>query len=259
MTSTRILTAAVALALLLTAMFLLPNFWWKLLLVAPLLVAGHEWARLARFNPLGETAFLSVLVCAYALLAIYQSSLQLERAVYALSIFFWWLVAPCWLALKLALRNRLLLAAAGVLVLLPAWLAFARLQDHPAQLVLLLGVVWIADSAAYFTGRAYGTTKLAPAISPGKTWQGVYGALIAVIAYALAVHYSGLLVTSLHVIIVSFVALTVVSIVGDLYESWIKRTAGVKDSGRCFPGHGGMLDRIDALTAALPMAALIYS
>lgn len=266
MTSTRILTAAVALALLLTAMFLLPNFWWDVLLVAPLLVAGHEWARLARFNALGEMAFLIALVCGYALLlwfAIFrtgtQPSAQAEHMVYALSMCFWWLVAPCWLALKLALRNRLLLAAAGVLVLLPAWLAFARLQGHPMQFALLLGVVWIADSAAYFAGRAFGTLKLAPAISPGKTWQGVYGALFAVIAYALAIHYSGLLAASLHVIIVSFVGLTVVSIIGDLFESWIKRTAGVKDSGRCFPGHGGMLDRIDALTAALPMAALIYS
>ena len=103
---------------------------------------------------------------------------------------FWCVIAPCWLWLKLVVRHRVALAAAGLVVLLPTWLALARLQNDAMLLLLLLAVVWIADSAAYFSGRALGRHKLAPAISPGKTWEGVGGAFAAVTVYALALHFS---------------------------------------------------------------------
>jgi phosphatidate cytidylyltransferase len=128
-----------------------------------------------------------------------------------------------------------------------------------------MAIVWIADTAAYFTGRAFGRVKLAPQVSPGKTWEGVYGGLAAVAVYALALvplaadgGFTGA-VSPLAVAgwVVCAVALAGLSVVGDLCESLLKRQAGVKDSGRILPGHGGILDRVDALLAAMPAAALL--
>jgi len=263
----RILTVAVALPLLLAAMFWLPNSWWSIALVVPLLAAGHEWARLGGFGRGAEAALLAALLAGWALLWLTavpagqragHAAAVSERAVYVLGLAFWCVIAPCWLWLKLAVRRRFALAAAGVVVLLPAWLALARLQNEAILLVLLLAVIWVADSAAYFAGRALGRRKLAPAISPGKTWEGVGGAFAAVTVYALALHFSLFSTRDLPLIMAGFFSMTALSIVGDLFESWLKRTAGVKDSGNLFPGHGGMLDRIDGLVAALPLAALIY-
>jgi len=248
------MTVVVVLPLLLAAMFLLPNAWWNIALVAPLLVAGHEWARLADFGRGAEAAFLASLLAGCVLLWLTAA----ERAVFALAVAFWCVIAPCWLWLKLVVRQRLALAGAGLMVLLPAWLALARLQHDAGLLLLLLAVIWIADSAAYFSGCALGRHKLAPAISPGKTWEGVGGAFAAVIAYALAVHFSLFSTRDLPTVIGGFVSMVALGILGDLLESWLKRCAGVKDSGGVFPGHGGMLDRIDGVTAALPLAALIF-
>jgi phosphatidate cytidylyltransferase len=141
-----------------------------------------------------------------------------------------------------------------------------QLQSRsPGLLLALMAIVWVADTAAYFAGRRFGKRKLAPSISPGKTWEGVYGALIAVALYALALlpfaaraGYSGaLLPAAATAWVVLVLLLAAVSIVGDLFESQLKRQRGVKDSGKLLPGHGGILDRIDALVAALPPAALI--
>ena len=263
----RIMTVVVVLPLLLAAMFLLPNAWWNIALVAPLLVAGHEWARLADFGRGAEAAFLTSLLAGCVLLWLIavpaeqrpgNTATAAERAVFALAVAFWCVIAPCWLWLRLVVRQRLALAAAGLVVLLPTWLALARLQHDAVLLLLLLAVIWIADSAAYFAGRALGRHKLAPAISPGKTWEGVGGAFAAVTAYALALHFSLFSTRDLSVVIAGFFSMVALGIVGDLLESWLKRCAGVKDSGGVFPGHGGMLDRIDGVTAALPLAALIF-
>ena len=132
------------------------------------------------------------------------------------------------------------------------------------MIALVLGVmaaVWVADIAAYFTGRAFGRRKLAPSISPGKSWEGAYGAVAGVCAYGLAcLSYIGYPVAEpgkLVLALVGLVAFTAVSIIGDLFESLVKRQAGVKDSGTLLPGHGGILDRIDSLTSTLPLAALV--
>jgi phosphatidate cytidylyltransferase len=138
------------------------------------------------------------------------------------------------------------------------WLALVRLQPTPWALLVVMSVVWIADTAAYFAGKSFGRNKLAPQISPGKTWEGAFGAMAAV-----AVYYGVLLllepqqryfngIAGLGV----FLLILVLSIEGDLFESWMKRQAGVKDSGQLLPGHGGILDRIDGLTATMPLAAL---
>ena len=127
-----------------------------------------------------------------------------------------------------------------------------------------MALVWIADIAAYFSGRAFGRHKLAPSVSPGKTWEGAVGAVVAVILYGLALRhfypqmYAPIFTQApLALLIVGLVVLTAISIIGDLFESLLKRQAGIKDSSNLLPGHGGVLDRIDSLTSTLPMVALL--
>ena len=267
MLGVRILTAAVLLPLLLAGMFLLPGIWWQIALVAPLLIAGHEWSRLGGFSRIAESVFLCVLLAGDAMIWLLSDpapaqarwAAEVCRAVYVLSALFWLLIAPCWLWFKLKVRNRLALAAAGCAALLPTWLALVQLQRDAPVLLALLAVIWIADTAAYFTGRAFGTHKLAPAISPGKTREGAGGAFAAVTVYAVIVHFLRYPTDGIYFVIAAFLGMTAFSIVGDLFESWLKRCAGVKDSGVIFPGHGGMLDRIDGVVAALPLAALLFA
>jgi phosphatidate cytidylyltransferase len=147
----------------------------------------------------------------------------------------------------------------GWVVLVPGWYGAVVLHRDPGVLLALLAVVWIADSAAFFTGRHFGRHKLAPSISPGKTWEGVGGAFVAVLLYASILEQAvggGHPEAGIQGLDPLVVGMTVLGILGDLFESWIKRQAGVKDSGTLLPGHGGVLDRIDALMAAVPFAAL---
>jgi phosphatidate cytidylyltransferase len=187
-------------------------------------------------------------------------------SVCGLATLVWLFVGVPWLATRWKPTSPLPLAIAGWIVLIGAWVAIVELQARSPWLVLAaMAIVWIADTAAYFTGRAFGRRKLAPHVSPGKTWEGVYGGLAAVGLYALALvplaaagGFTGA-ASPLSVIvwIALAIALAGLSVVGDLCESLLKRQAGVKDSGRLLPGHGGVLDRIDALLAAMPAAALL--
>ncbi|PKO49753.1 MAG: phosphatidate cytidylyltransferase, partial [Betaproteobacteria bacterium HGW-Betaproteobacteria-21] len=152
--------------------------------------------------------------------------------------------------------------AVGLIVMVPPALALAHLRQLGPWLLLgIMAMVWVADIAAYFSGRAFGRRKLAPGISPGKTWEGAAGAVVGVLAFGYAVLYAfgGAQVPG-WVFGVAFpllFAFTAVSIIGDLFESLLKRQAGVKDSGALLPGHGGILDRIDSLTSTLPLAGLV--
>ncbi len=158
-------------------------------------------------------------------------------------------------------------AMLGLTVLPAAWLALLYLHQRGVMVLFsALAIVWIADIAAYFAGRAFGRTKLAPRISPGKTWAGVGGAIVGVllvgtIAYVLApqapLFSNALFRHSFALALMVLAALVAVSIVGDLFESLLKRQAGMKDSGQLLPGHGGVLDRIDALLPVLPVAVLL--
>jgi phosphatidate cytidylyltransferase len=144
-------------------------------------------------------------------------------------------------------------AAVGVVVLLPTFAALLYLHGRgPGVLLGVMAIVWIADTAAFFAGRQFGRHKLAPAISPGKTWEGVAGAFVALALYAVALSLpSGI---PLLWLLLMLSGLLYLSVLGDLFESWIKRLSGMKDSGSMLPGHGGVLDRIDALTSTLPIA-----
>lgn len=147
----------------------------------------------------------------------------------------------------------------GWIVLLPTCLALYQLRIiSPVLLLGTMGVIWISDTAAYFTGRSLGKHKLAPEISPNKTWEGVAGAVVAVLLYGLVWIMMDVGKENLvFVLLPLLVAMAALGIIGDLYESLLKRQAGVKDSGNILPGHGGILDRIDALTSTLPFATLV--
>jgi phosphatidate cytidylyltransferase len=177
--------------------------------------------------------------------------------VFAVASLFWLIVAPLWLARGVRTQHRSFLAVTGLIVLVPAGLALALLR--PQNIIQVLVLVWIADTAAYFVGRTWGRHKLAPSISPGKTWEGAWGGIAAALAYAMigGTFLSGM--AGWWIYLIAGAVLAAISIVGDLFESAAKRQAEVKDSGTLLPGHGGILDRIDSATAVLPVAALLLS
>lgn len=268
MLKTRLLTAAVLLPLFVGALVFLPNNYWGMCLLPGLLIASLEWAALAGYGRTAQRFFGGLVVLSGVALLYAPDSLTspavagwlpLPMFAYWVSAVFWLLLAPAWLAGKWRLENALIMGVTGWIVLVPTWLALVGLQAQPARLLMLLGVVWVADSAAYLVGRRFGRRRLAPQISPGKTWEGVAGACVAVaVYYAVLWFIFGPREALFHGWggIILFAAVMVMSVEGDLFESWRKRQAGVKDSGRLFPGHGGMLDRIDGLTASMPLAAL---
>jgi phosphatidate cytidylyltransferase len=224
-----------------------------------------EWARLSGLSRIPAAVYAGSLGGLTALAA--QATGRAE-AWYMAAALFWGVMAPwlLWRGPKLQSAGFRLMA--GLIVLVPAGLALINIRSaSPGLLLLLMAIVWISDSAAYFSGRAFGRRKLAPVVSPGKTWEGVYGALAAVLVYAiiclmvfepLAVPrwFPGNLGLPLAAMLWLFLAAA--GIIGDLMESLLKRAAGVKDSGNMLPGHGGILDRVDALLPILPIAALFY-
>jgi len=261
--------SVVLVSLLLACLFLLPNIFWALLMCGPAALAAQEWSRLAGYRRSGSLLFIAVVTATCLGFIVLGASAPpmstgaAKAAVlfYLLALLFWAVAVPAWLYFKWRVTQPLVLALAGWIVLVPAWLAIVSLQKSAGLLLALLLTVWIADIAAYFAGRRFGRRKLAPQISPGKTWEGVIGAFVAILIYGFAMSF--VLQSSPNhfdriVTVIFFAALAVLSIVGDLFESWIKRVAGVKDSGNLLPGHGGILDRIDSLTAALPFAALYF-
>ncbi len=262
MLRTRILTAAVLLPLFVGGVFFLPGIWWAALLLPLLIVGGWEWGLLSGFGRNGSGRFCVALgMTALAVfLGIHHFGLLLvEQSVYWASVLFWVLCAPVWLGAGWRVRHPLILSLTGWMLIVPTWLALVRMQEQPWVLLAVLGVVWVADSAAYFAGHTWGRHKLAPAISPGKTWEGVAGAAVAVAVYHAVVWQAGFGSAAPDGAAAAAILVAVLlplSILGDLFESWIKRQAGVKDSGSLLPGHGGVLDRIDGLTATLPLAAL---
>ena len=272
MLATRILTALVLVALVLASLFLLPPVGWGLVTLAGIALGAGEWANLAALPRPAWLLFVAGAVLIGGNL-LFSPLAGFDRgwpdgvviAVCAPAALFWLFAAPAWLGNLWRPRSPLLLAIVGWLLLIAAWVALVELQARSPWLALAaMAIVWVADIAAYFAGRAFGRRKLAPSISPGKTWEGVYGALAAVFAYAIALlpfaaaagYTRALTLPAISTWLALALVLAALSVVGDLFESLLKRQAGVKDSGTLLPGHGGMLDRIDALLAALPLAAL---
>ena len=273
MLKTRVLTAAVLLAVLLSALFLLPRNGWIAFCALLLGIAAWEWGALAGLAPAGRSIYTAFVIGLFVLPEVLEVSradgLYVPIWIYCAAALFWIILVPLWMWRRPQMDGRALLLTAGAIALVPAFAAAVDLRSvRPSLLVAVLATVWISDSAAYFIGRRFGKRKLAPAISPGKTWEGVAGALAAVALYALAwASLSSPAGLSLGPgraqlgpvgILPVLLGLAVAGMIGDLLESLIKRQAGVKDSGALLPGHGGVLDRIDAPLAMLPLAALAF-
>lgn len=253
----RLITSAVLAPLIVLAILKLPPLWFALLWGVILAVAAWEWSGLAGLSSAaGRLGFVGALVVA-----------QLSAKYWAPYAIEWlpWVVAAWWFLVGMAMRmvpDRLLALrypvalklAMGWFVLLTAWILmfWLHLNLGVQQVLYLVVLIWLADAGAYFVGKRFGRTKLLPQISPGKTVEGVYGALAVSALYAVAV---GLYFEFKPIVISDFVLLSlatvVISIAGDLFESLAKRLFGVKDSGALFPGHGGVLDRIDSLVAGV--------
>jgi phosphatidate cytidylyltransferase len=270
MLKARILTAVVLLAGFLAALYWLPGAGWIALVAALLAVAAWEWAGLARLGPLGRGLYAGAIAAAgfWAGWGASAGPVFAHSWLYIAAAVFWLVLAPLWLWERPAFANAAVPLLAGAVVLVPNAAAMVALRGHsPGLLLAIMAVVWISDVAAYFTGRRFGRRKLAPSISPGKTWEGVYGALAGVTVYAtcwLAAAgqarpgpWQQTAPGELWFVLL-LLGLAAAGIEGDLLESQMKRQAGVKDSGSVLPGHGGVLDRIDALLPVLPLAALAF-
>jgi phosphatidate cytidylyltransferase len=269
----RVLTAVVLVVAVLAALFLVPPPGWAVATLAAIAAAAFEWASLAGLARSARRLFVAVtLLLGAGLLFVPQAGFErgwpapMVLVVCGAATLFWVLAAPPWLAGQWKPARAVVWMLAGWLVLVGAWMALVQLQARSPWLVLAaMALVWVADIAAYFAGRAFGRRKLAPDISPGKTWAGVHGALAAVAVYAIVLvsfaepaGYHGERTTPAILAWVALaLALAALSVVGDLFESLLKRQAGRKDSGTLLPGHGGILDRVDALLAAMPAAALL--
>ena len=276
----RIITAVVLLAILLPAMF-----WrapWPFILIILLLIAAAAW-EWARLNGLAQTgSLITAAVCLLACGGAWLAGLPTRRLpwlwVVAGAL---WVLAGGWM-LRRGVAGwpripRPIRVLFGVLALWLAWLAVAQAKEIGVNFLLsILVLVWIADISAYFAGRTLGLkftkARLAPAISPGKTWEGVWGGMAGVVVLAIAWTaadmalqprapslYTRLAAHGWWMLAIGAIFLTAMSVVGDLVESLVKRSAGMKDSSQLLPGHGGVLDRIDALLPTLPLAMMLGS
>jgi phosphatidate cytidylyltransferase len=254
----RVISAVCIALLLIAAVLWLPAPWSVAALSLVLLLAGWEWASLiAPGRLLPRLLFMgaAVLLCAlWWRLAASERGLRAVLWAAAAA----WCLATAWVFTLPQHGRPAAVAAGGLLALSFAWLALARmrLDWHDGGYVVLyaLLIVWLADSGAYFAGRAWGRRKLAPLVSPGKTWAGLWGGCAACVVLALATA-TALRLPALSLLVATLVA-GLFSVVGDLLESLAKRHAGVKDSGSLIPGHGGVLDRFDSLLAAAPLLLL---
>jgi len=204
-------------------------------------LSAWEWAGLMKVTTRHKAVYTGGIVVICGVIWMMKSPV-----IWMVSAAFWLLVVPLWLRFGWRGSNAWAGYLVGVILIVPTFYAMTVFHERSSWLLLsFLALVWVADIAAYFTGRAWGRHKLAPTISPGKTWEGAAGAVV----------YAG--ATQLTLNTGWLILLTVVSILGDLFESLAKRQAGVKDSGTLLPGHGGVLDRLDSLMATLPLAALL--
>lgn len=257
----RLLTAAVLAPLAVAAVLLLPAPAFALLMWLIVLLAAWEWAALAGIeSAAGRAAYAGLLSLVLAALwfghAWRGPALATAAATWAAAA----VAVATWPRAMPALRSMPIAAALGVPVLGGAWLALVALSETALGgrvIVWTLVLVWLADSAAYFSGRRFGRRKLAPAVSPGKTWEGLAGGAAAALAWGLgsAFWLPGQPLDWLIPCLAAFVA----AVFGDLFESALKRARDVKDSGTLLPGHGGVLDRLDASLAALPVVAVLVA
>ena len=259
----RVLTAVAIVVPLVLLILLAPPWLFGLFILLIVGAGAREWAQLAGFaSPVSRVAFAASIPGLLALLMLmwWTTGWSVWHLAVLSVALVWWLFVFVFLpsyspGLSQRPSGRILLRAAGLLTLVPAGMALLWLHDQaPALVLYLIALVAAADTGAYFVGRQFGRSKLAPEISPGKTREGLFGALFAAILVALlAAWLFGLAQLDALVFGLLGVVVAMVSVAGDLQESVLKREAGAKDSGTLLPGHGGILDRVDSLTAAAPV------
>ncbi|MFT6917070.1 MAG: phosphatidate cytidylyltransferase [Motiliproteus sp.] len=257
----RVITALILAPLVLAATFMFALFEFKLFIAAVITLAAWEWANLAGLKDSVARIGYAVAILAILIAMIYLAVPALPVLIVALLFWclalFWVITFPSSQGQWQGVNARALM---GTLVLIPAWSGLVELKAMAAGnawLLLLLLLVWGADVGAYFAGKTWGNRKLAARVSPGKTWAGCYGGLVSSLLVALIFGWLVALdATQMVALLLVCLITAVVSVLGDLLESMLKRHRGIKDSSQLLPGHGGVMDRIDSLTAAAPLFTL---
>lgn len=261
----RVITAAILLPVIMLALFIQPVWLWRILVTGFIAIAWWEWVRLSQVQRKTSYIIFSTVIL-LALMIVFAGSGFLLGAV-IFSILLWLVTIVCCYAMSEKM-NQIILPQTKLLfgswVLAFTWWALIWLREQgngPFWVLSFLMIIWLADTGAYFAGKRFGKYKLAPKISPGKTIEGLLGGVVCVVVYSLimltvfreSIQVSGFVLVMLSVVI------SIVSVGGDLFESWLKRHARIKDSSQILPGHGGVLDRIDSLIAALPFMLCTYA
>ncbi|MBA3582341.1 MAG: phosphatidate cytidylyltransferase [Gammaproteobacteria bacterium] len=267
----RVITGLILAALFLGVIFGLYTAQVRWVFALVVVLGAYEWARLAGFSrrPIRIAYSVLMFICMYFSYSVFVPAYGLQPIFIIASMF--WLFALIWIVtyqtqVRVIRLNAVFKLLMGLFVLIPAWFALVFLHSQSLNneargvlLFIILLAVALADVGAYFAGRAFGKHKLASKVSPGKTWEGLLGGVLTSIIVLLIAAYSLQLNSRLLILfVISGAVATLISIPGDLLESLLKREAGVKDSGTLLPGHGGILDRIDSITAAAPVFACLY-
>ncbi len=257
----RIITALILAPLFVWAIFTMPNHYFAQLLLVFVVLGAWEFSRLIKFKRLLVRLLLVAGIVACALTI--QNNTQVISFMFYLSIL-WWVVNLYWVLsypnkTNLWFNPLIVRIINGVLLLVPMWVALITLQQQygAEYFLLLMLIIWGADSGAYFTGKAIGKRKLAPKVSPGKSVEGVIGGIgVALMVTVMFLQYQNIATNQYLSYLLLTIVVASVSVLGDLFESLFKRVSNIKDSGQILPGHGGVLDQIDSLTAAAPFFLL---
>jgi phosphatidate cytidylyltransferase len=261
----RVVTSVILISVLVLAIFSFPQWLWGLLLLIPLAMTACEYSRLFGWSRQRVVIFvlLCVAICSlpFLLFARFGAVLNAVATLMCwLAVLFWMFLVPFLIRYRLSTRSYVPNVLMGVLLIVPVWYVLVALQLQPYGLFFVLSGVWLVDIGGYVFGKSLGKTKLLPSISPGKTIEGVLGGLFVLAVYALLLRlfYEDVFLELGWILFVMLIlSFTMICVVGDLFESYLKRVSGVKDSGAILPGHGGLLDRVDSMTALLPFSFLV--